>query len=1279
MMYMELPLKKNGKDNNYDSNEYYLKLALEQNNFIVLLGSPGSGKTSLLKKYKDETPFAEYMDIKMFLRLSKDVLDSTEVLFLDALDEYRSSENDKNFVTTILGDRINKILLDNQKLKVVITCREMDWYGESDKTALKEQISCEVGVFNILPLSIKKQKEMIEILNVDNSEEFFKTFSNRGFLENPQLLKLLSEIWKSRQENLSSKFEIYNEFIMLAKENNSSNKLNKRNLDDDLRIRIIGYLAFYYIFSDIDDFSNEVLDKISDKEAGFSRENLEKILNTGIFSEKRFIHRTIAEFSLAKFLCDYKLEAKLDIARIKGLFVKNGMIPTELRGAYAWLCSISNEDSFILVDPYYQAIHGDNSLFSTEKKKKILSAVRDYSKLNPYFYEWEHRMELEGFYEPDLDEILIKECEQNQNGDTHYIYFIINIIIQSNNHSEKMKEFVKDIIMDKTPLKKYKYHCIEMFADDVRFLLEVLKLANNGKISDENERIKENILNKLYPEYVNTKEILEFLNLSEHKKDYVGQYYFLHKTLFEDKFELVDGIFKKHDCKEDEFILSDKISFFVEEYFLEYLLKYNNGKSAKEIYDFIYHFNNYYPEYQTIDIGSRLNRNEENDIKKLDGLADELFQIFIEETLKENKSENWHGIYFDFIDFYKYTSLANAVEIILSFINDSQIKEQNQYLYKSLLNICNEKDKYRDIFENIANKFGFESQLDLWLNPPKQEWEIKSELRKKERKEKDDLIKKQNEDYFSGKSDEEILNNFNALNWISGYYYLKNDNKEINDKEKYISNITLKKLKEILKKLIYEVKDNELATINSLLENSPNALRCIDSVYYTSLALNNEENVLTSLIENIDFKKYLYILSVRNNQVGGIIESNFCEKIEFYENFFAKETMKESIKLYVNYNSWELRNIFLRFIEREEKFERLKRIICTFELNSFNRFYDILIKIYGVELNTGDLESLLHESMNDENMSIINSLLKFNKNEKERFEKKDAVNLFYVFKGEFSEYFSNFKNADSGLKVKILNYLMDCFSTEKSIAFVDGFQSTTSECGEFLKQNALSLLNLEELQELLTFYNDNSNIWKNRILSKMSELKQKNSDNEHQRFDISSLKKFILKDSIISYENFFIEVYHSLEELKNNIEDNRDNELNMFYKSSDGEREEACRDIIFTRLKDRHEKYFELIKEKHEADNRVDINIKYKKNMKYEIQIECKVDDNKDLYNGINNQLIDKYFSSGVKYGIYLVFYYGNLNPKGKKDKERMMTRLENEIPLGHKDNIKVICIDLKK
>jgi len=256
---------------------------------------------------------------------------------------------------------------------------------------------------------------------------------------------------------------------------------------------------------------------------------------------------------------------------------------------------------------------------------------------------------------------------------------------------------------------------------------------------------------------------------------------------------------------------------------------------------------------------------------------------------------------------------------------------------------------------------------------------------------------------------------------------------------------------------------------------------------------------------------------------------------------------------------------------------------------------------------------------------------------------------------------------------------MDCFSTEKSIAFVDGFQSTTSECGEFLKQNALSLLNLEELQELLTFYNDNSNIWKNRILSKMSELKQKNSDNEHQRFDISSLKKFILKDSIISYENFFIEVYHSLEELKNNIEDNRDNELNMFYKSSDGEREEACRDIIFTRLKDRHEKYFELIKEKHEADNRVDINIKYKKNMKYEIQIECKVDDNKDLYNGINNQLIDKYFSSGVKYGIYLVFYYGDLNPKGKKDKERMMTRLENEIPLCHKDNIKVICIDLKK
>ena len=103
-----------------------------------------------------------------------------------------------------------------------------------------------------------------------------------------------------------------------------------------------------------------------------------------------------------------------------------------------------------------------------------------------------------------------------------------------------------------------------------------------------------------------------------------------------------------------------------------------------------------------------------------------------------------------------------------------------------------------------------------------------------------------------------------------------------------------------------------------------------------------------------------------------------------------------------------------------------------------------------------------------------------------------------------------------------------------------------------------------------------------------------------------------------------------------------------------------------------------MTRESYEANNRVDINIKYKPlsapSAQYEVQIECKKDSNGDIYNGIESQLINKYFSSGVQYGVYLIFYFA----QKIKDTEEMLNKLEESIPLKYKDNIKVICIELK-
>lgn len=161
---------------------------------------------------------------------------------------------------------------------------------------------------------------------------------------------------------------------------------------------------------------------------------------------------------------------------------------------------------------------------------------------------------------------------------------------------------------------------------------------------------------------------------------------------------------------------------------------------------------------------------------------------------------------------------------------------------------------------------------------------------------------------------------------------------------------------------------------------------------------------------------------------------------------------------------------------------------------------------------------------------------------------------------------------------------------------------------------------------------------------------------------------------------FFEEVCYRLEKLKNEIESNRNNDKLDFYnepkkqskKVYSPKDEDRCRDVILRRLSD---KYIDILctSEKLEADNRADLNIKYKSNIEYEVQIECKKDKHGELYTSINDQLIKLYLEDKVEYGIYLIFYFR----EKRKNKEYMLSKLEKDIQDGYKNKIKVISINL--
>ena len=189
MSYIDLSLKqKNAKEKEL----YKLSEIINNNKISVILGAPGSGKSSLFKKYFEENQSTtKNLKVKEFIRLAVNINEDIKILLLDGLDEYRVVTRDKTFVLSELGHKLNGLLESHKDLKIVISCREMDWYGESDKNALKDQINFEAVLFNILPLNIEQQKELGNLLQIENQEEFLDKFYEKGFLDNPQMFWML--------------------------------------------------------------------------------------------------------------------------------------------------------------------------------------------------------------------------------------------------------------------------------------------------------------------------------------------------------------------------------------------------------------------------------------------------------------------------------------------------------------------------------------------------------------------------------------------------------------------------------------------------------------------------------------------------------------------------------------------------------------------------------------------------------------------------------------------------------------------------------------------------------------------------------------------------------------------------------------------------------------------------------------------------------------------------------------------------------------------------------
>ncbi|WP_168788307.1 hypothetical protein [Paraburkholderia aromaticivorans] len=284
------------------------------------------------------------MTVRAFLNIPPNW--GVDTIFVDALDEKRTGSGDDNVVDAI----VQKLFLC-PPAKLLLSCREQDWLGESDLEAFKPYLDANGGV-TVLGLSALTAEEQCAVLQdhgVQDPSSFLHEANVRdlgGFLHNPQNLIMLATVVAngSWPESRSQLFRQSTQ-LWLA-EHNPEHARKDEYSADELR-PIAGALCALRLISDIEGFALNY----SSGDASFpgistvpflDRDKVQAALRRRIFTATPgvaavdYAHRTTAEFLAAEWIAS-QLDNGLSFRRVTALIGLDGHPATELRGLHAWL------------------------------------------------------------------------------------------------------------------------------------------------------------------------------------------------------------------------------------------------------------------------------------------------------------------------------------------------------------------------------------------------------------------------------------------------------------------------------------------------------------------------------------------------------------------------------------------------------------------------------------------------------------------------------------------------------------------------------------------------------------------------------------------------------------------------------------------------------------------------------------------------------------------------------------------------------------------------------
>lgn len=509
---------------------------------FVLLGAPGSGKTTLFRQEAESTG-GVFESARDFVTLVDRPEWHGRTLFIDALDERRSESPNATHPLDSIRSKLDR-LGQPKRPKFRISCRDADWLGTSDRDPLK-RVSPDGGVqvFRLDPLDESGILDILaEILPSGPPEEYVQEARERGIeylLENPLTLKLLVKASESFGWP-ATRMETYERACsVLAKElSNEHLTVNPNRLSSAELLDAASELCAIQLLSGKDGYSQGPEEEgghfISlqefDRDArGPARQALHSRLFSGVDGMTP-VHRHVAEFLAGRHLAA-KVGEGTPLSRLLALVTgHDGHVVSELQGTTAWLAVHCSEGRVAVMerDPVGTLLYGDISRFTAEEKTLLVRNVARHLERHSGLQEIFHRRNpcLAGLATPDMAEPFREVLGGSEEDSTGLrAKFLVLRALQAGPIVRGLADAALQLVREEGSHHDVRSEALDAYirqgkeAEDYSSALaELLTDVWHEKVSDPEDELLGELLMNLYPKVLSAAQAVSYLRSPKHHR-----------------------------------------------------------------------------------------------------------------------------------------------------------------------------------------------------------------------------------------------------------------------------------------------------------------------------------------------------------------------------------------------------------------------------------------------------------------------------------------------------------------------------------------------------------------------------------------------------------------------------------------------------------------------------------------------------------------------------------------------------------------------------------------